>query len=182
MLNYYASNQAKLKHSYKPTHIKGTNLLYQLGRKVQARQKAIATALVYFTRFWSLTEIDEYQVLAVTCLYVALKTQEQPVHLKTLVNEFNQSSTLVILAKDVSEFEFYLIEQLDYCLIVYTCYTDLDYFKDYFAIKHKNMLQNCWFGSLIQVYCQRFVSHRGCLLSAQYAGSNSLLLVSRRSE
>lgn len=53
------------------------------------RQRVIATATIFFRRFYlknSYCETDPYLVLA-ACCYVAAKAEESPVHIKTVITE-----------------------------------------------------------------------------------------------
>ena len=57
--------------------------------KLNMRQRVIATATVFFRRFYlknSYCETDPYLVLA-ACCYVAAKAEESPVHIKTVIAE-----------------------------------------------------------------------------------------------
>lgn len=64
-------------------------VISKLGKKLQLRQRVIATAIVFFRRFYlknSYCETDPYLVLA-ACCYVAAKAEESPVHIKNVVTE-----------------------------------------------------------------------------------------------
>jgi cyclin C len=66
-----------------------SNLIYRLGKKLMLRQIPIATANVYFKRFYSknaICETDPFMVAA-CCVYVAAKVDETPVHIKSVVSE-----------------------------------------------------------------------------------------------
>jgi cyclin C len=61
----------------------------KLGKKLQLRQRVIATATVFFQRFYlknSYCETDPFLVIA-ACCYVAAKAEESPVHIKNVVTE-----------------------------------------------------------------------------------------------
>ena len=63
--------------------------LAKLGKKVSARQQALATAQVYLRRFYSRVEIrrtNPYLVLS-TALYLACKMEECPQHIRSFVSE-----------------------------------------------------------------------------------------------
>jgi cyclin C len=65
------------------------NLIQKLGKKLNLRQIPIATATIYFKRFYlksSYCETNPYLVLA-ACVYLAAKVEETPVHIKSVVNE-----------------------------------------------------------------------------------------------
>lgn len=70
-------------------HIFFAGLLQKLGKKLLLRQVPIATAIVFFKRFYlknSICETNPYLVLA-ACAYVAAKVEETPVHIKSVVAE-----------------------------------------------------------------------------------------------
>jgi cyclin C len=70
-------------------HIYFAGLLQKLGKKLLIRQLPIATAIVFFKRFYlknAFCETNPYLVIA-ACLYVAAKIEETPVHLKSVVTE-----------------------------------------------------------------------------------------------
>ena len=61
----------------------------KLGRRLQLRQQAQATAQIYVRRFYTKVEIrrtNPYLVLAVA-LYLAAKMEECPQHIRLVVNE-----------------------------------------------------------------------------------------------
>ncbi len=64
-------------------------VITKLGKKLQLRQRVIATATVFFRRFYiknSYCETDPFIVIA-ACCYVAAKAEESPVHIKNVVTE-----------------------------------------------------------------------------------------------
>jgi cyclin-C len=64
-------------------------VISKLGKKLQLRQRVIATATVFFRRFYlknSYCETDPFIVIA-ACCYVAAKAEESPVHIKNVVAE-----------------------------------------------------------------------------------------------
>ena len=65
------------------------NLIQKVGKRLLLRQVPIATATIYFKRFYlknSYCETNPYLVLA-ACLFVAAKVEETPVHIKSVVSE-----------------------------------------------------------------------------------------------
>ena len=65
------------------------NLIQKLGKRLLLRQVPIATATVFFRRFYlknSYCETNPYLVLA-ACCFVAAKVEETPVHIKSVVQE-----------------------------------------------------------------------------------------------
>lgn len=76
-------------------------MIQKLCKRLSLRQKVIATAIVYFRRFYlrnSYCETDP-ALVAATCCYVAGKSEETPVHVKSVVAEarglFSGSSSLI---------------------------------------------------------------------------------------
>jgi transcription initiation factor TFIIIB Brf1 subunit/transcription initiation factor TFIIB len=64
-------------------------VISKLGKKLQLRQRVIATATVFFRRFYvknSYCETDPFIVVA-ACCYVAAKAEESPVHIKNVIAE-----------------------------------------------------------------------------------------------
>lgn len=70
-------------------HIWFANLIQKLGKRLLLRQVPIATATVFFKRFYiknAICETNPYLVLA-ACVFVAAKVEETPVHIKSVVSE-----------------------------------------------------------------------------------------------
>ena len=64
-------------------------VIAKLGKKLSLRQRVIATATVFFRRFYlksSYCETDPFMVIT-ACCYVAAKAEESPVHIKNVVTE-----------------------------------------------------------------------------------------------
>lgn len=109
-----------------------------MGEQNKLRQQVIATATVYFKRFYarnSLKSIDPF-LLAPTCIFLSSKVEEFGV---ISANRLASSCSNVIKnkfsyaynqeypyhSKHILECEFYLLENLDCCLIVYQPYRPL---------------------------------------------------------
>ncbi|KAG8762182.1 RNA polymerase II holoenzyme cyclin-like subunit [Ceratobasidium sp. 428] len=111
------------------------NVISKLCKKLNLRQQVIATATVYFRRFYiknAYCETDPFFV-ASACCYLAAKAEEIPVHLKSVVaesrslyssNEYQMKSFPSDHSK-LAEMEFYLLEDLDFDLIVFHPYRSL---------------------------------------------------------
>lgn len=66
-----------------------SSVLSKLGNKLSLRQRVIATATIFFRRFYlknSYCDTDPYMVLA-ACCYVASKAEEQPIQIKAVATE-----------------------------------------------------------------------------------------------
>jgi cyclin-C len=62
-------------------------VISKIGKKLHFRQRVIATATVFFRRFYlknSICDSDPYLVL-VACCYVAGKAEELPAHIKSVI-------------------------------------------------------------------------------------------------
>ncbi|BGP30983.1 RNA polymerase II holoenzyme cyclin-like subunit [Rhodotorula toruloides] len=107
--------------------------MQKICKRLNLRQQVVATAVVYFRRFYlrnSYCETDP-ALVAAACCYVAAKAEETPVHVKSAVGEakvvFNDMG-LVSFTSDhhrLAEMEFYLLEELDFHLIVFHPYRAL---------------------------------------------------------
>lgn len=131
-------------------------MLVKLGRRLNIRQIALATAEVYLTRFLtkvSLKEINLY-LLVTTCLYVACKIEECPQHIRVITSEARNLWPEYIpqdITK-VAEFEFYLIEEMDLYLVIHHPYKSLLQLRDFFTQQYmgggfiltNEELQNSW--------------------------------------
>ncbi|KAE8244806.1 hypothetical protein A4X13_0g6247 [Tilletia indica] len=111
------------------------NTVSELCKRLVLRQRVTATATVFARRFYaknSYSATDPCLVCA-SCVYVAAKVEEMPIHVKQVVTEamrlfaetsagkFSFPSDRAILA----EMEFYLIEDLQFDLIIHHPYRAL---------------------------------------------------------
>ncbi|KAJ2547859.1 RNA polymerase II holoenzyme cyclin-like subunit [Coemansia sp. RSA 1933] len=107
------------------------NLILKLGNKLRARQEIIATAMVYFKRFYinnTYYDIDPY-LMAVTCVYLACKVEENPHHIKHIWSESKAVYAEVSAdirfpydIPDIAECESYLLEEMKFYLVTYHPY------------------------------------------------------------
>uniref|UniRef100_A0A3Q0REF9 Cyclin C n=1 Tax=Amphilophus citrinellus TaxID=61819 RepID=A0A3Q0REF9_AMPCI len=91
------------------------NVIQALGEHLKLRQQVIATATVYFKRFYarySLKSIDPV-LMAPTCVFLASKVEVWSV------------VPVCFVSLQILECEFYLLELMDCCLIVYHPYRPL---------------------------------------------------------
>ncbi|AET38823.1 cyclin-dependent protein serine/threonine kinase regulator SSN8 Ecym_3333 [Eremothecium cymbalariae DBVPG len=129
-------------------------LIMKLGRRLNVRQYALATAHVYLSRFClkaSIREVNLY-LLVTTCIYLACKVEECPQHIRTLVNEA-RSLWPEFVPPDptkVTEFEFYLIEELQSYMIVHYPYRSMEQIANslqkepYNLVLSQDDMQNSW--------------------------------------
>ncbi|KAJ7196993.1 cyclin-like protein [Mycena pura] len=110
-------------------------LVAKLGKQLHLAQRAIATATVFFRRFYlknSYCETDPFIVIA-ACCYLASKAEEWPVHIKNVVSDarrvFSQEPYNVKnFPSDnskLAEMEFYLVDNLECDLTVFHPYRTL---------------------------------------------------------
>jgi len=134
------------------------NVIQALGEQLKVRQQVIATATVYFRRFYarnSLKCIDPL-LLAPTCIFLASKVEEfgmisQTKLIGTLQNLVKSKFNYAYPTGEVSyriqhifEAEFFLLEQMDCCLIVYHPYRPLlQIFQD-FSSHDESLLPLSW--------------------------------------
>ncbi|KAI0366253.1 cyclin-like protein [Pilatotrama ljubarskyi] len=110
------------------------NLIAKLGKKLSLRQRVIATATVFFRRFYlknSYCETDPF-IVAAACCYVAAKAEESPVHIKNVVSDaraiFGEDYGIKSFPSDnskLAEMEFYLVDELECDLTVFHPYRTL---------------------------------------------------------
>lgn len=123
---------------YQKIFIFFSSVIQTLGEHLKLRQQVIATATVYFKRFYarnSLKCIDPL-LLAPTCLFLASKVEEFGVISNSRLTSTCQavikgkfgyaySQEFPYRTNHILECEFYLLENLDCCLIVYQPYRPL---------------------------------------------------------
>jgi cyclin-C len=116
--------------------------------RIPIRQQIIATAIVYFKRFYTKNEYIEIDpiLMCATCFYLASKVEECPTHIKTLVNEMKLSYPSIFSydTTHVSECEFYLLQDLEYYTVVFHPYKTLYLFIHHLKLE-KAVLQTCSF-------------------------------------
>ncbi|PWY98642.1 hypothetical protein BCV70DRAFT_207421 [Testicularia cyperi] len=110
-----------------------SNLISLLCKRLNLRQRVTATACVFFRRFFaknSYSASDPFLVAA-TCVYVSAKVEESPVHIKSVVAEATRTSQEVGCRtfppdnSSVAEMEFYLLEEMEFDLVVHHPYRSL---------------------------------------------------------
>lgn len=130
--------QILTEEEYQKIFIFFANVIQCIGEQLKTRQQVIATATVYFKRFYarnSLKCIDPL-LLAPTCIFLSSKVEEfgvisnnrlistcQTVIKNKFSNAYQQE--FPYRANHILECEFYLLENLDCCLIVYQPYRPL---------------------------------------------------------
>ncbi|KAI9607908.1 hypothetical protein H4Q26_005358 [Puccinia striiformis f. sp. tritici PST-130] len=118
-------------------NIWSSNVIHKIGKRLNCRQIVTATAVTYFRRFYVKNAICETDpcLVAAAAMYVATKVEEAPSHIKTVLEAsrsvFSDYPTLGPFPNDatiLAEMEFYLIEDLDFHLMIWHPYRDLAQF------------------------------------------------------
>ncbi|KAL3846868.1 hypothetical protein ACJMK2_017822 [Sinanodonta woodiana] len=133
------------------------NFIQALGEQLKVRQQVIATGTVYFKRFYarnSLKSIDPW-LMAPTCIFLASKVEEFGVisnsrlvsTCQTVVkNKFSHAypQEYPYRISNVLECEFYLLEMMDCCLVVYHPYRPLTQFVADFSNIDDSIMALAW--------------------------------------
>ncbi|KAJ3336580.1 hypothetical protein HDU93_002576 [Gonapodya sp. JEL0774] len=104
-----------------------SNLIVQLGRKLGVRQQVIATAMLYFKRYYTRNPFRRVDPIltATTCTFLAAKVEECPHHIRSVVDGMREVMAdlggFPFESHHVAAFEFYLLEDLDFPLLQ-TCW------------------------------------------------------------
>ncbi|KAF9437974.1 hypothetical protein BGZ76_010344 [Entomortierella beljakovae] len=126
------------------------NIIGKIGKRLQFRQQVVATAIVYFKRFYTKNSMrsTDPSLVAATCIYLACKIEECPQHIKHIITEMKGALSghggFDYDTFKVAEFEFYLLEELEFYLIVYHPYRDLTLIAKSLRLEESN-LQTAWF-------------------------------------
>ncbi|CAG8498525.1 cyclin-like protein [Gigaspora rosea] len=117
-------------------------LMTDLGNNIGVRQVIIATALTNSYR-----GTDPYLVAA-TCMYLACKIEESPHHIKSVIAEMKtvtqDKGGFQYENHKVAEMEFYLLEELNFNMIVFHPYRALTTLAQDLGTKNEDV-QRAWF-------------------------------------
>jgi len=108
----------------------------------RVRQRVIATAIVYFKRFYHKNSFMDFHphLVALTCLFLASKVEECPLPPKLIMQQLDSRFPYGI--PDLLECEYYVMEELDCNLVVFHPYRAvIQYAADADLGKH---LQTVW--------------------------------------
>ncbi|KAJ7572632.1 cyclin-like protein [Mycena floridula] len=107
------------------------NAITKLCKKLSLRQRVIATATVFFHRFYlnnAYCETEPFTVIG-ACVYLAAKAEEAPVALKNVVAEartlFGRDHPFPADTAKLAEMEFYLLDDLKCDLVIFHPYRSL---------------------------------------------------------
>lgn len=149
-----------LKHlsqeDYQKIMIFFANVIQALGENLKLRQQVIATATVYFKRFYSRNSLRciDPLLMAPTCIFLAAKVEEFGAlsnnRIITSCQQVLKSKFSYVYPQDfpyrqhqILECEFFLLEAMDCCLILYHPYRPLlQYIQE--LGQDENLLQTAW--------------------------------------
>ncbi|CAG8433168.1 9569_t:CDS:2 [Diversispora eburnea] len=136
-------------HELTKVNIWFAKIITDLGKNLQVRQIIIATAITYFKRFYTKNSYrgTEPYLVAATCMYLACKIEESPHHIKTVISEMKKLTEgkggFPYENQKVAEMEFYLMEELDFKMIVFHPYRALATLAQDLGTKNEDV-QNAW--------------------------------------
>lgn len=131
-----------------------------LGEQLKLRQQVIASATVFFKRFYAMNSLNSVDplLLAPTCVFLSSKVEEFGVISNTRL--INTCSTIIknkinyafpsgfdfpYRANSILECEFYLLENMDCCLVVFQPYRPLvQYTQDLGPGYEETLLPLAW--------------------------------------
>ena len=131
-----------------------------LGEQLKLRQQVIASATVFFKRFYAMNPLNSVDplLLAPTCVFLSSKVEEFGVISNTrlintcstiIKNKFNYAFPppfeFQYRANSILECEFYLLENMDCCLVVFQPYRPLvQYTQDLGQGLEESLLPLAW--------------------------------------
>mmetsp|Transcript_52361 Transcript_52361/g.131543 ORF Transcript_52361/g.131543 Transcript_52361/m.131543 type:complete len:254 (+) Transcript_52361:227-988(+) len=103
--------------------------IQRVGKHLHMRQRAIATAVVYFKRFYTKYTFKESdpRLLVPTCLYLSSKVEELTVSMPALLHlmKLHVDSSCTFTEDQIVRCEFSLLRALKYSLVVFHPYRPL---------------------------------------------------------
>ncbi|ETI49786.1 hypothetical protein, variant 7 [Phytophthora nicotianae CJ01A1] len=135
-------------------HLANISLLEEIGPRLRVRQIIIYTAIIFYRRFYqtqSFVNFDPHLVVG-TVFFLASKVEESQLSLTTVASVLHHYTTTGVdedesmytfQDKDILECEFYVIEALQFDLILHHPFPSLLQFLDEFEI-HEECLQLAW--------------------------------------
>jgi len=117
--------------------------LQSLAKRLGMRQRVVASAIVYFRRFFAKNNFIEFcpRLVAPTCLYIATKVEECSTQYPVckIANEMKkEDASWPYSFNNLLECEFYVLETLGFYLIVYHPYHSLTEY-----LTNCNLRENC---------------------------------------
>jgi len=120
--------------------------LQDLGKRLKFRQRVIATGLVFFRRFYVKNNFAHYDpmLFVPACLYVATKVEECPAQVKVIITQMKTlEPSFSYTPQDILESEFYVLEELEFQLVVYHPYRPMTQFIADIGVENV-LLQTAW--------------------------------------
>lgn len=109
----------------KKARIYFSDVIQLLGKKLSLRQRVVATATVFFRRFYlenSFIEFDP-RLFAPGCLYLAAKVEECITHARNFERKMQEiDAHWPYNMNDILESEYYVLEEMNFYLVVYHPY------------------------------------------------------------
>ncbi|KAL6066501.1 RNA polymerase II holoenzyme cyclin-like subunit [Balamuthia mandrillaris] len=108
-----------------------SDVLQLLGKKIALRQRVIASATIFFRRFYIFNSFSEFdpRLIAPTCLYLACKVEECITHARIFEKAMHSiDRNWPYRMDDVLEAEYYIIEEMDFYMVLYHPYRPLTMF------------------------------------------------------
>lgn len=100
-----------------------------LSLKLNCRQRVVSTAQVFLSRTFLKIRLEDMNLYLVTatCLYMASRAEEQQLHARIVVREAAKLWPRMMPTETsyLAECEFYLLEELRTCLVIYHAYNPL---------------------------------------------------------
>src|SRR5689334_15462853 len=104
-------------------------VLRKIGEKLSLRPIIIATAIVYFKRFYDqigFTGPDDPDLIAATCILLATKAEEWQIGCKMILSAVRQFlPNFSYNPKNIADAELVLLSKLNYRLLIYHPYREL---------------------------------------------------------
>ncbi|CAH0492242.1 unnamed protein product [Peronospora farinosa] len=135
-------------------HLANISLLEEIGPRLRVRQIIIYTAIIFYRRFYqtqSFVNFDPHLIVG-TVFFLASKVEESQLSLTTVASVLHHYTTTGVdedesmytfQDKDILECEFYVIEALQFDLILHHPFPSLLQLLDEFEI-HEECLQLAW--------------------------------------
>ena len=133
------------------------SFLSQLAQRCRLRQRVVATAQVFFRRFYTQSTLSQHDpaLVAVTALLIAAKVEECAINAKAIVKQLQPSpaagsgSSLMewpYSVSDVLDCEFVVLHALLFDLIVFHPYRPLVHFLSSFQShdRYSDLVQHSW--------------------------------------
>ena len=130
--------------------------LGDLAQGVKLRQRAIATAAVYFRRFYLRQSLREYdpRKLAPACLYLAAKVEECAVQAHDIAAQTRKvcegeryrqeaSPSWHLTVPELLDLELFLVQALEFCLVIFHPYRDAVRYADDMGLGD-GVLEEAW--------------------------------------